>query len=151
MRTARSGDGGLFMERLSAYGYETILALVLLASLVLIAQTAMLCRSIANLPQHRIHHALPDVAALLLALSTTLLLGGTWSLIRIELPPDGWLLPQRWGVGIAAIVIGLTACERRLVPSLLLIGAGVLSLPPLDRLLPMSALLVLGMLSAAVP
>ena len=136
------------MERLSAYGYETILALVLLASLVLIAQTAMLCRSIANLPQHRIHHALPDVAALLLALSTTLLLGGTWSLIRIELPPDGWLLPQRWGVGIAAIVIGCTACERRLVPSLLLIGAGVLSLPPLDRLLPMSALLVLGMLTA---
>ena len=136
------------MERLSAYGYETILALVLLASLVLIAQTAMLCRSIANLPQHRIHHALPDVAALLLALSTTLLLGGTWSLIRIELPPDGWLLPQRWGVGIAAIVIGCTACERRLVPSLLLIGAGILSLPPLDRLLPMSALLVLGMLTA---
>ena len=43
------------MERLSAYGYETILALVLLASLVLIAQTAMLCRSIANLPQRRLH------------------------------------------------------------------------------------------------
>ncbi|WP_315453113.1 ATP-binding protein [uncultured Selenomonas sp.] len=135
------------MERLSAYGYETILALVLLASLVLIAQTAMLCRSIANLSQRRIHHALPDVAALLLALYTTLLLGGSWSLIRIELPPDGWLLPQRWGVGIAAIVIGCTACERRLVPSLL-IGAGILSLPPLDRLLPMSALLVLGMLTA---
>ena len=116
------------MERLSAYGYETILALVLLASLVLIAQTAMLCRSIANLPQHRIHYALPGVAALLLALYTTLLLGGSWSLIRIELPPDGWLLPQRWGVGIAAIVIGCTACERRRVPSLLLIGAGILSL-----------------------
>ena len=136
------------MERLSAYGYETILALVLLASLVLIAQTAMLCRSIANLSQRRIHHALPDVAALLLALYTTLLLGGSWSLIRIELPPDGWLLPQRWGVGIAVIVIGCTTCERRRVPSLLLIGAGILSLPPLDRLLPMSAVLVLGMLTA---
>ena len=136
------------MERLSAYGYETILALVLFANLVLIAQTAILCRSIANLPQRRIHHALPDTAALLLALYMTLLLGGSWSLIRMELPPDEWLLPQRWAVGIAAIVIGCTACERRLVPSLLLIGAGVLSLPPLDRLLPMSALLVLGMLTA---
>ena len=83
------------MERLSAYGYETILALVLFANLVLIAQTAMLCRSIANLPQRRIHHALPDAAALLLALYMTLLLGGSWSLIRMELPPDEWLLPQR--------------------------------------------------------
>lgn len=138
------------MERLSAYSYEMILALVLLASIVLIAQTAMLCHSIAHLPQQRIRHTLPCAAALLLALCLTLLLGGGWSLIRMEMPPEGWLLLPRWAAGIAAIVIGLTACERRLVPSLLLIGAGVFSLPLLDSLLPMNVLAALGVLAARI-
>lgn len=77
------------MERLTTYSYGEILILVLLASLVLIAQSAALCWALAHLPRRRIRYLLPEAAALSVVLLTTLLLGGAWKLFFAELPPIG--------------------------------------------------------------
>ena len=134
------------MERLTAYSYGEILLLVLLASLVLIAQSAALCWALAHLPRRRIRYLLPEAAALAVVLLTTLLLGGAWKLFFAELPPTDWLAAQRWTAGLLSLVVGLTACERRLLPALLLAFAGLCSLPMMDAFLPMSAVLVLLLL-----
>ena len=134
------------MERLTAYSYGEILILVLLASLVLIAQSAALCWALAHLPRRRIRYLLPETAALAVVLLTTLLLGGAWKLFFAELPPIGWLAAERWTAGLLSLVVGLTACERRLLPALLLAFAGLCSLPMMDDFLPMSAALVLLLL-----
>ena len=88
------------MERLTAYSYGEILLLVLLASLVLIAQSAALCWALAHLPRRRIRYLLPEAAALAVVLLTTLLLGGAWKLFFAELPPTDWLAAQRWTAGL---------------------------------------------------
>ena len=134
------------MERLTAYSYGEILILVLLASLVLIAQSAALCWALAHLPRRRVCYLLPEAAALSVVLLTTLLLGGAWKLFFAELPPIGWLAAERWTAGLLSLVVGLTACERRLLPALLLAFAGLCSLPMMDDFLPMSAALVLLLL-----
>ena len=134
------------MERLTAYSYGEILILVLLASLVLIAQSAALCWALAHLPRRRVCYLLPEAAALAVVLLTTLLLGGAWKLFFAELPPTDWLAAERWTAGLLCLVVGLTACERRLLPALLLAFAGLCSLPMMDAFLPMSAALVLLLL-----
>lgn len=134
------------MERLTAYSYDEILVLVLSASLLLIAQSALLCRSVAHLARLRIRHALPEAAALVVLLCALLLLTASWKLPAAGLPPEGWLTPQRWAAGLFACAAGLRACERRILPSLLLIIAGALSLPIADELLPQSLLIALVLL-----
>ena len=135
------------MERLSTYGFGETSILVLLACLVLIAQTAALCATVTRLSEHRIRRALPEAAALAVVFQLTLLLGGSWSLLRAGLPPDDWLHVTRWGVGIAALLIGIAALERRRLHALLLAVAGVLTLPCTDELLPLSALLIILLLA----
>ena len=135
------------MERLTAYGYGEIVALVLLASLVLIAQSAAFCYAAARLPRRRILYLLPEAAALAVSLLVVLLLGGGWKLFLMELSPDGWLAPQRYAAGLLALTVGLTSsCERRLLPGLLLAFAGLCTLPPMDAFLPLSAILILALL-----
>ena len=135
------------MERLTAYGYGEIVALVLLASLVLIAQSAVFCYAAARLPRRRSLYLLPEAAALAVSLLVVLLLGGGWKLFLMELSPDGWLAPQRYAAGLLALTVGLTSsCERRLLPGLLLAFAGLCTLPPMDAFLPLSAILILALL-----
>lgn len=134
------------MERLTAYSYAEIAVLVLCTACMLIAQSGLLCRSVSHLARFRIRHALPEAAALAVLLFALLLLAGSWKLPTVGLPPGGWLTPQRWAAGLFACAAGLTACERRLGPALLLIVAGALSLPMADELLPLSLLLVLVLL-----
>ena len=134
------------MERLTLYGYGEILILVLLAGFVLIAQSAALCWAFTHLSRRRICHLLPETAALAVILLTTLLLGGAWKLFFAGLSPLGWLAAERWIAGLLALVVGLTACERRLLPALLLAFAGLCSLPMMDDFLPMNAALVLLLL-----
>ena len=134
------------MERLTLYGYGEILILVLLAGFVLIAQSAALCWAFTHLSRRRICHLLPETAALAVILLTTLLLGGAWKLFFAGLSPLGWRAAERWIAGLLALVVGLTACERRLLPALLLAFAGLCSLPMMDDFLPMNAALVLLLL-----
>ena len=138
------------MERLTAYGFEAILAIVLLACLVLIAQTAVLCWGFSHLDRHRIRRTLPEAAALAVALCTTLLLGGGWKLGLMGLPPTGWLLYERVLAGTAAVGAGIFSMQWAPRRGGLLTVIGVLSLPIFDAFLPACALLVLALLAGRV-
>ena len=136
------------MERLTAYNYAEILGIVLLAVLVLIAEAAAFCRGFARFDRHRIRRGLPELAALSITLCITLLIGGSWKLFLMGLPPDGWITFQRWDAGLFAIAAGVYSATRRPWRGGLLSAAGVFSLPIFDPLLPYSALLVLALLTA---
>ena len=49
------------MERLTSYTYEAILILVLIACLVLVAETSALFWSAVRLDRHRIRRSLPEL------------------------------------------------------------------------------------------
>ena len=138
------------MERLTSHSYEAILVLVLLACLVLIAETAALFWSAVRLDRHRIRRSLPEVAALAVTLYITILLGGGWKLFLNGLPPYDWMAQERTLAGAAAICAGLFSMRRTPRRGGLLAAAGTLSLPLFDIFLPISALLVLGLLTGRI-
>ena len=138
------------MERLTAHGYEAISALVLIACLVLIAETAVLFWSAVRLDRRRIRRSLPEAAALAVALCVTLLLGGGWHLFLSGLPPHDWLAQERTLAGTASVCTGLFSMRRNPWHGGLLAAAGAFSLPFFDRFLPVSALLVLALLVVRV-
>ena len=138
------------MERLTSHSYEAILVLVLLACLVLIAETATLFWSAIRLDRHRIRRSLPEVAALAVTLYITILLGGGWKLFLNGLPPYDWMAQERTLAGAAAICAGLFSMRRTPRRGGLLAAAGTLSLPLFDIFLPISALFVLGLLTGRV-
>lgn len=135
------------MERLTAYSYAEIIGIVLLAALIIIAEAAAFCRGFGRFDRHRIRRSLPELAAISITLCSTLLLGGSWKLLLIGLPPDGWMVLQRWWTGLFAVAAGLYSAARRPWRGGLLTAAGVFSLPLFDSLLPYSALLVLALLA----
>lgn len=134
------------MERLTSYTYEAILILVLIACLVLVAETSALFWSAVRLDRHRIRRSLPELSALAVTLCLTLLLGGGWKLFLSGLPPYDWLEQERRMAGLAAICAGLFSMRRNPTRGGLLAAAGAFSLPLFDRFLPVSALLVLALL-----
>lgn len=138
------------MERLTSHSYEAILVLVLLACLVLIAETAALFWSAVRFDRHRIRRSLPEVAALAVTLYITILLGGGWKLFLNGLPPYDWMAQERTLAGAAAICAGLFSMRRTPRRGGLLAAAGTLSLPLFDIFLPISALFVLGLLTGRV-
>ena len=138
------------MERLTSHSYEAILVLVLLACLVLVAETAALFWSAVRLDRHRIRRSLPEVAALAVTLYITILLGGGWKLFLNGLPPYDWMAQERTLAGAAGICAGLFSMRRTPRRGGLLAAAGILSLPLFDIFLPISALFVLGLLTGRV-
>ena len=101
------------MERLTAYSYAEIIGIVLLAALIIIAEAAAFCRGFGRFDRHRIRRSLPELAAISITLCSTLLLGGSWKLFLIGLPPDGWMVLQRWWAGLFAVAAGLYSATRR--------------------------------------
>ena len=135
------------MERLISYSYEAILVFVLCTCLLLIGQSIALTLGFARLERHRYTRLLPALAALALAFTQVLLLGGSWSLLLADLPPDGWLMFERWWVGLLAAVIAVISLGYGHLSALLLGVAAVLSLPPMDVYFPLNTMLVVLLLS----
>ena len=135
------------MERLTAPSFNEIIILVLLALLVLIAQTAALCWGAARLDRHRIRRSLPEVSALAVVLCLTLFLSGGWRLYLMGLSPQDWITDERMAASVAAICTGIFAMRWTPRRGALLTAAGVCALPYFDRFLPTSAICVLALLA----
>ena len=134
------------MERLTLYGYETHLAFILLAGLILIAQSAALFQSVSLLGRRGARHVLAEAAALGVLLTLVLLIGGSWSLLLKGLTPSGWMVSERLIAGIFALFVGVSAAMQSRGIGLPLCAAGALLLPQADPLLPYSAVLILVLL-----
>lgn len=135
------------MERLTAPSFNEIIILVLLALLVLIAQTAALCWGAARLDRHSIRRGLPEVSALAVVLCLTLFLSGGWRLYLMGLSPQDWITDERMAASVAAICTGIFAMRWTPRRGALLTAAGVCALPYFDRFLPISAICVLALLA----
>ena len=135
------------MERLTAPSFNEIIILVLLALLVLIAQTAALCWGAARLDRHRIRRSLPEVSALAVVLCLTLFLSGGWRLYLMGLSPQDWITDERMAASVAAICTGIFAMRWTPRRGALLTAAGVCALPYFDHFLPISAICVLTLLA----
>lgn len=135
------------MERLTAPSFNEIIILLLLALLVLIAQTAALCWGAARLDRHSIRRSLPEVSALAVVLCLTLFLSGGWKLYLMGLSPQDWITDERMAASVAAICTGIFAMRWTPRRGALLTAAGVCALPYFDRFLPTSAICVLALLA----
>ena len=134
------------MERLTSYGYGAHLAFILLAGLILIAQSAALFQSVSLLGRRGARQALAEAAALGVLLTVTLLFGGSWSFSLAGLLPSDWIAFERMIAGVFAILAGISASMQNRRLGLPLCAAGILALPQADRFLPYSAVLILVLL-----